>query len=190
MSVGIAFDLRALQDGFKAHKKRGIGVYTRNIISRLNRAPSQLAIKTFHDPALESQEAESYGSIPYPAPPIEFLTQLIRPYFRTHLLYKYSLQNSMRKSGANLLFFPSHLDVPFGMRGPFAVTAHDIIQVALKGENDTLKRKIDFIRQRAALRNAALVISVSEHTKNDLVKHVGIESEKVVVVPNCVAPKF
>ncbi|HJM82011.1 MAG TPA: glycosyltransferase family 1 protein [Nitrospinota bacterium] len=190
MSQGVAIDLRALQYGFKAHKKRGIGEYTRNLVSRKSLASPKLEITAFHDPLLDTSEVEKYDSLPFPAPASKLFTPFISKNAINNIFYCRSLNKAMKQCGAKLLFFPTHLDVPFGLSRPFAVTAHDLIQVAVKGENETIMKKIDFVRQKTALQKAVIIISVSEHTKHDIVNYADINPDKIVTIHNGVGSQF
>lgn len=188
----LGFDLRALQDGFKAHKARGIGVYSRNLIQRKNLAPADLDITSFYDPGYESSEAGKFGATPYK---IGKLAGFIRPRMKEYAfqttVFRRAVERTLRASGAGLLFFPSHLDVPAGLRVRYAVTAHDMIQAALQGKfYNSFKHKVDIARQVQTLRGAAHIIAVSRHTKDDVVKHAGVPEGKVTVVYNGVDPGF
>lgn len=188
----IAFDLRPLQAGFKAHKARGIGVYTRNIIARRHLAPGDVELAPFHDPRYESVESVSHG-----ANPVELgvLARLFSPYLKEfinqRLFMRCSLERFAEKSGADILYFPTHLDVPPGLRVPYAVTAHDMIQSALKDRfYGSLKNRLAVSRQMEALRGAAVIFAVSEHTKKDVVKYAGADPAKIIVASNGVDAVF
>jgi len=188
----VAFDLRPLQDGFKAHKARGIGVCTRNIISRRSLAPGTIAISPFHDPRYESEEAVRHGSVPLE---LGAVARSVSPYLKEfivqRLFMRRSLERFAEKSGADIFYFPTHLDVPPGLRIPYAVTAHDMIQSALKDRfYGSLKNRLAVSRQMDALRGAAVIFAVSEHTKKDVVKHAGADPSKIIVTSNGVDSVF
>lgn len=185
----IGFDLRPLQSGFKAHKERGIGVYTKNLFDRFSMAPADLSIVGFHDPY--------YGRC---APgSLEFkmgsLSRILRPrlkeYFNQHLLMRKAIDRSLKSANVERIFFPTHLDAPAGLQTPYAVTAHDMIQSALMNRYyNTFKHKIHIAKQVEVLKGAGLIIAVSHFTKKDVVKHAGVDPGRVVVVHNGVAPDF
>ncbi|MBF0292734.1 MAG: glycosyltransferase family 4 protein [Nitrospinae bacterium] len=188
----IAFDLRPLQAGFKAHKARGIGVYTRNIIARRHLAPPGVELTPFHDPRYESVESASHGSVPLE---LGVLARLFCPYLKEfinqRLFMRRSLERFAQKSKADILYFPTHLDVPSGLRIPYAVTAHDMIQSALKDRfYGSLKSRLAVSRQMDVLKGAAVIFAVSEHTKKDVVKHAGTDPAKIIVASNGVDTVF
>lgn len=188
----VAFDLRPLQDGFKAHKARGIGVCTRNIIARRHLAPKTIEITTFHDPRYESAEAIRHGSVPVTLGAVaRLLSPHLKEFINQRLFMRCAVERFAEKSGADLLYFPTHLDVPPGLRIPYAVTAHDMIQSALKDRfYGSLKNRLAMSRQKEALRGAAVIFAVSEHTKKDLVKHAGADPSKIIVTSNGVDSVF
>ena len=185
------FDLRALQYGFKAHKMRGIGVYTKNLISRKDQTPEGLALAPFHDSGFDAEEAKSFGSKPYP----EIWTARLRPFLKEYIwwhgLYRGAIGEACGKNNVDIMFFPTHLDVPLGLDAPYAVTAHDMIQAALgQSHYSSVKWKIDFWRQRKILKGARLIICVSHHTRNDVAEFSGAPLDRMVVIPNGVGPEF
>lgn len=188
----VAFDLRPLQAGFKAHKARGIGVYTRNIVNNRHLTAGTLEISPFHDPRYESVESSRHGSVPVE---ISLSARLFSPYmkeyFNQRLFMRRALERFAVKSGADILYFPTHLDVPPGLRVPYAVTAHDMIQSALKERfYGSLKNRLAVSRQMDALRGARVIFAVSEHTKKDVVKYAETDPGKIIVASNGVDSVF
>ena len=76
----LGFDLRALQAGFKAHKTRGIGIYTRSLVQRLSLAPDGFAMQAFHDANFEAVEPEAFGSVQYETSPANALRPFVKEY--------------------------------------------------------------------------------------------------------------
>ncbi len=93
---------------------------------------------------------------------------------------------------ADVFFFPatySYVPVP---RTPVVVTAHDAIAESLP--DLVVPARLDRWRwaakQRLALRRAALVLTVSEAAKNDVVTTLHVSSERVRVVAEAADPRF
>lgn len=83
---------------------------------------------------------------------------------------------------AQVLFAPSFFEVPLGLAIPQVVTIHDMtasLFPAQRGED--VSKKID-CRTKLACAKAEKIISVSESTKNDLLKIAKIGGGKVEVV--------
>ena len=179
--TNLGFDLRGLQEGFKAHKKRGIGVYIRNLAARTHLAPRELAIFPFHDPCMEAEEPLALGSEAYDIRYVAPLRPLTRQYVWQHFLFRPVIGAAARKRKLDAFFFPSHLDAPAGMSIPYAVKAHDLIQAALGEMHSSLKHRAHVMKQISALRGARVIIANSHHTKSDVVKFAGVAPEKIVV---------
>jgi glycosyltransferase involved in cell wall biosynthesis len=80
--------------------------------------------------------------------------------------------------------------IPPGFRGPSVVTVHDLSferMPWLMAPRDRLLFRT-FVPRSA--RRADRVLTVSEHTKRDLVERYGIAEDKIVVTPNGVDPMF
>lgn len=188
----LGFDMRPLQKGFKAHKERGIGVYTKSLITRRELAPGELSIIPFHDSCYEAGEAIKTGSTEYTVGRLmSFARPYMKEYFNQHLLMRRVIERTLKKAGANRMFFPTHLDAPAGLKAPYAVTAHDMIHSALLDRHySSFKQRMHISKQIEVLENASLIIAVSNHTKEDLLRYARVEEGRVVVVHNGVEKDF
>lgn len=76
------------------------------------------------------------------------------------------------------------------------VTIHDLTPykypelILSRSKLKIVKQNLYFVLQKKALKQAKRIISVSENTKRDLIEMFGIESEKIVVVPDGVGKDF
>jgi glycosyltransferase involved in cell wall biosynthesis len=99
----------------------------------------------------------------------------------------WSLPRLLRRVGAGLVH--TQYAVPFRSPCPAVVTIHD-----LSYEDDALIGRRDGIVFRRivprAARAAARVLTVSERTKQDMVRRYGLDPHQVVVTPNGVDPAF
>ncbi len=190
--VRTGFDLRPLQARFKAHKERGIGVYTRNLISRGELAKGALEILPFHDPLYESLEPLSHGSTELsPGLFTRIVGGNIKEYFRQHLLSRRDIDTHCVRNRIERLFFPTHLDAPAGLKCGYVTTAHDMISSALREKHYTsIKSSFHIRKQIETLRTAEKIVAVSEHTRSDVIKYTGIDPGKIDVVYNGVEPDF
>ncbi|MDH5757589.1 MAG: glycosyltransferase family 4 protein [Nitrospinota bacterium] len=188
--TAIGFDLRGLQDGFKAHKKRGIGVYIRNLAARAHLAPPELSLHGFYDPGLEAEEPVAMGAEAYDIRYISPLRPILRQYVWQHFLFRPVIKAAARKNRLDAFFFPAHLDAPAGVGIPYAVKAHDMIQAALGEMHSSLKHRAHVMKQISALKGARVIIANSHHTKGDVVKYAGVDPKKIVVAHLGVDPEF
>lgn len=96
----------------------------------------------------------------------------------------------LKKRGVTLLHIP-HYNVPMFYRGDFAVTVHDLIHLVLP---EFLPNKLAYWYAKIvigyAVRKAKVVFTVSENSKNDIVRMFKANPEKIVVTYNCVDPVF
>lgn len=184
-------DVRGLQDGFKAHKRRGIGVYIRSLIGSGGLAASGLDARYFHDAAYEDAEPRSLGSMAIGGGAAPIVKRLMKEYAWIHFGFWRYAAPQLGRAGVNLAFFPTHLDVPIGVGMPYVTTAHDMIQAVLQKKfYVSWKHKVDIARQKEALRGARLVIAVSRHTKEDVVRIAGVDPDRVMVIHNGIDPGF
>lgn len=88
------------------------------------------------------------------------------------------------RTGASLLHLPDPYGTPIDPRVPRVVTCHDLIPTVL--HEDYLPRfpgrHVQRLRDHIRYRTARRVIAISEHTKRDLIEHVGIAPDRVDVV--------
>jgi glycosyltransferase involved in cell wall biosynthesis len=106
-------------------------------------------------------------------------------YQRHKLERRLFLGTLARRSGARLLHLPDPPGTPLDQRLPRIVTCHDLIPLVLARDYlapipgaRALQWARDFARYRTALR----VIAISDATRRDLVKYLGISPERVDVV--------
>lgn len=100
-----------------------------------------------------------------------------------------------RRAKLNLLHVP-HFNVPLLWRGSFVVTIHDLILDEFPTERATTLQKLPFaIKFRAyqasvrhAVRDSRQIITVSEHSKQRLIKSFRLPAEKVTVTYESVDP--
>lgn len=98
-------------------------------------------------------------------------------------------------SGANILHYP-YFDLffptlPLRKRLPTVVTIHDVIPLLFPKAYPPGKRgKIMHLKQKIALKSAKAIITDSEASKTDIVRHLGVKAEKVHVVYLAAAREF
>lgn len=73
---------------------------------------------------------------------------------------------------------------------PFAFTIHDLVHLRVPAESSALRRLYYAMVVRPATRRAASILTVSEHSRQDVVDWAGIDERKVHVVGNGVSPLF
>jgi glycosyltransferase involved in cell wall biosynthesis len=79
---------------------------------------------------------------------------------------------------------------PVRHRGPTVVTIHDLIHLQFPADHGLRHRLFYRWVVGPAARRAGAVLTVSRHSKNDIVRRLGVDPERVVVTPNGVDPVF
>jgi glycosyltransferase involved in cell wall biosynthesis len=82
----------------------------------------------------------------------------------------------------DLWFFPLAQEAPVWLNRPFVVTVHDIYPDIHQLSNSGYKQKLYLLMQRTIYRNAKKVISVSDNTKVDLIREMGITNDKITTI--------
>jgi len=182
--MNIVLDGRPLQQGFREHRKRGIGRYAEALIPRLPRLDPDLKIGLL----LNTRNAlPDSGIVHGPAKmifhPVPWFLCLNEEVLDTWLY----LPHTLKKSGARLFHFLTHMDaapVPAGSRS--IVTVHDMIPAVLRHRYasgwNPLYRAYLLLMERAA-RKADLVITISESSKRDIIRYAGIPESRIRVIP-------
>ena len=93
------------------------------------------------------------------------------------------------RDGLDVLFCPVNV-VPLTVQTPTVVTVHDLAFLATPEAFHASKRRYLALMTRRSVRRARRVIAVSAHTKGDLVRHFGVQPEKITVIPNAVETRF
>jgi glycosyltransferase involved in cell wall biosynthesis len=92
--------------------------------------------------------------------------------------------------GTDLLHVP-HYNIPVLRSGRILVTIHDIVHLTFEKYRQSAKGWIyAWPMLRAATRKACHIITVSEHSKAQLVRHVGVPRDKITVIYNGVSSDF
>lgn len=97
----------------------------------------------------------------------------------------------LNKVPADITWFP-HFTVPYFYNKPYITTVHDLTLSFFPGKkmNSFIHRTVYFLILRNALKNSKHILTVSNHTKNDLIKHEKIKKEKISVAYNAVNNTF
>lgn len=188
MSFAVGFDTSALDPSFKEHAARGIGRYVREL-------------KRFFDTC--ACHASADVSVAYfdhslftPPPMLDRLVEaapLGRQTLRQQIVYPLYL-GGQRTARFEALHFPAHMDAPSWSSKPYLITVLDLIPVVCRdlyaavtpGWRFRLARWLEL----RAIRNAALIIAISQHTARDVERILGVPPENIVVTPLGVAPQF
>lgn len=85
-------------------------------------------------------------------------------------------------------FFPT---LPLKLITKTVVTIHDVIPLVFpKHYRPGKKGKVNFLRQKLALKAVNRIITDSESSKKDIIKHLGVAEEKITVIYLAANPKL
>ena len=94
-----------------------------------------------------------------------------------------------RNMNPDVAFVP-HWGPPLACDVPVVTTIHDVIQVALPEYRGKLQHRAYFSLARAGALSAAAVLTDSDFSRDDIVKHLGVLRERIHVAPLAVDSCF
>jgi len=167
----IALDVRKYND-------YGIGTYIHNLVEQLALLDSPHRFLLFASPEEENTESfpKNWGVAP------------VR-YGKYSLSELFFFAGKARAQGVSLFHSP-HYTLPFGLKGRAVVTIHDLIHLRFPQYFSLLQRSYSYGMIWHALRAARLVITVSEYTKQDILRTFRVREDKIVSIPLGVSEQF
>ncbi len=171
MRIGI--DVRTLQTG---SGWRGVGVYTQHLVEALMRIDEGNEYFLFAGSRMNVQHLPEHFkrniiSLKRPSKNIIFWDQLCWH----HLLKKWKIDIFHSPFYASPLFVPKKTAV--------MQTVHDLIPLIFK-KSTSAKNRLIFKINFSLLKYADRIIAVSQNTKNDILRLLGIPEKKVAVIHN------
>ena len=90
------------------------------------------------------------------------------------------------RSEPDILHLPNQHFARFAVvrRNPFIVTVHDMVRLCLRLDKEPIMERIFLKLDKAGIRRASHIIAISQHTRNDLIKYLGIPEDKITVIYN------
>lgn len=172
----VGLDLRATEADFKEHALRGTGRYVREVTKALEQN------KDFKLIGLYSKDFANVISNQMP--------MLGRRTIESQFL----LPRSLKNKGLDLVHFFAHGDAPAWGGLPTVVTVLDLIPLLFPklysaGKSNLRFKFARFLENQAAVR-AKGVLAISEATKRDVVRILGVDPKKVFVTPLAVPESF
>ena len=183
--TSVAFDISALDPRFKSHAQRGIGRYVHHVAEYL---------KAHEQPGLEVRWFDHESLIRSGlATKLIDLLPFARTTLRQQLLYPLKLRSGELR-GSTCIHFPAHMDGPAWCPTPYILTVHDLIPLILEPlyRANRPNWRYEFARwlENTSIRNASLLLAISETTARDVHRLLGVPIERIVVTPNGVESAF
>lgn len=156
----------------------GHGTYIQNLVTAFNQIPSSHSFSLFVSP-------EDFNRINFPAG----WGKKLAPYGKYSIGEIALLGFYARKTGIDIFHEP-HYTLPIGLRGKSVVTIHDLIHLKFPEYFNLSQRLYAKTIIGHAVRNAGIVITISETTKKDILATFKAEEKKIRVVYNGVGKGF
>lgn len=183
--LNVGFDISGIDPNFKAHAKRGIGRYVKNLYKGFQGAGFTNTNVDFFDYKLflnNSSVEKLIDCLPYGQMTL-----------KQQLVYPLKLKSSLTKK-FDILHFPAHMDAPAWSAKPYAITVLDLIPFILKDLYlpDRPSYGFWFARylEKKAIANAKLILAISEKTKSDVIDVLKVPEEKIKVTYLGIDDKF
>jgi glycosyltransferase involved in cell wall biosynthesis len=170
--VKVAFDASALKQRYSHH---GIQVYTRNLLNALRGAAGDrgMEIRPFVPASNESNPA--FPDQPGFRPRTSALVRFDR-------LWRYGGATARAwLDGADIMLNPNGASLPIGTLLPTVTTIHDLTPMVMPCFPRRITLLLRFLLSRSA-RSSAAIITVSENSRQDIVRLCGVPPSKVHMV--------
>jgi glycosyltransferase involved in cell wall biosynthesis len=182
----ISLDISALDPNFKEHAQRGIGRYVSELKKFFDRnnLPDGTALEYFDHRNVGGKFGRGVSRL------IDFL-----PAGRATLKQQLLLPQLYGRLGRDrLLHFPAHMDAPARGMPPYYLTVLDLIPQVLsdlyRAEKADWRFRLARHFENQSIRNASLLLCISECTAKDVNRILGVPWEKLRVVPLGIDQKF
>jgi glycosyltransferase involved in cell wall biosynthesis len=165
---------------------RGWSRYTLNLLQELSRLGVELFL--YSDLPFHPEHRERLT-----APNVHFREAMVGRYVRWEQVW---LPRACEKDGVDLLHSPSNFGLPWSSRCPRVLTLHDAIDRVYYASRLPLSDRLRprYLQSRLmhwyARTRADHVITVSHHSRDDLLKHLGLPRERVSVVYEAADARF
>jgi glycosyltransferase involved in cell wall biosynthesis len=172
-SLKVAFDASALKPQYNHH---GIQVYTRNLLAAVQRTagPSGLEIRPFV-PAAEDATTGKFM-------PEQGFSPRKSALMRFDRLWRYGGATAAAfLDGADMLLNPHGVSLPLNTLLPTITTIHDLTPMVMPCFPRRTTFFLKFLLARSA-KSSAAIITVSENSRQDLIRICGVPESKIHVV--------
>jgi glycosyltransferase involved in cell wall biosynthesis len=168
--VRVAFDSAALKARYRNH---GIQVYARNLLGSLCDAAPHCGMEI--RPFVSAGNMAAFKKEPNFLPRKTSLLQFDR-------LWRYGGASiAAFLDNADIMLNPNGASLPISALIPTVTTIHDLTPMVMPSFSRRITFLLKFLLTRSA-RNSAAIITISENSKQDIIRLCGVPAEKVHVV--------
>jgi len=172
--VKVAIDIRRMTEF-------GVGTYIRNVVKTLARLDRESKYFLIGSP----EKVAECGPLPgnFHAVPLADRENTLKGSLEFRAIVK--------RLQCDVAHIPHLFWIPRGLPCPYVVTVHDLLE-HMYGARDrsNLRRRMHLQLTRRALRKAARVVAVSQFTKSEIEKIMGIPDARIEVVYNAIDERF
>ncbi|MGA7684230.1 MAG: glycosyltransferase family 1 protein, partial [Terriglobales bacterium] len=170
----VAIDIRRMTEF-------GVGTYIRNVVRTLARLDQNSTYFLVGSPARMAE----CGPLPANFQSVELTAD------DNTLKGCVEFRAVVRRLGCNVAHIPHMFWMPRGLSCPYVLTVHDLLEHMYGSRNfSSLRRSMHFYLTRRVLRGAARVMAVSQFTKNEIEKLLGVADDRIEVVYNAIDERF
>ncbi|HEY1939521.1 MAG TPA: glycosyltransferase family 1 protein [Candidatus Angelobacter sp.] len=171
--VKVAFDASVLQPRYRNH---GIQVYARNLLCGLSRSAERYGIEI--RPLISKKKDESTNGL-NDAPGFHLRKTSLQRFDR---FWRYGgAAAAAFLDRADIMLNPNGASLPIGALLPTVTTIHDLTPMVMPCFPRRMTFLLKFLLSRSA-KSSAAIITVSEHSKRDIVRLCGIPESKIFVM--------
>jgi glycosyltransferase involved in cell wall biosynthesis len=172
--VKVAIDIRRMTEF-------GVGTYIRNVVRTLARLDQDSTYFLVGSPARMAE----CGPLPGNFQCVELTAD------DNTLKGCMEFRAIVRRLGCNVAHIPHMFWMPRGLSCPYVLTVHDLLEHMYGSRNfSSLRRSMHFYLTRRVLRGAARVMAVSQFTKSEIEKLLGVADDRIEVVYNAIDERF
>jgi glycosyltransferase involved in cell wall biosynthesis len=183
----VGLDTSALDVSFKEHAGRGIGRYVRELKGYFDRESDAAMSAQAGRGANELVDIAYFDHADIVSDKAVNWLPAGRMTIKQQLLYPVRLGRESRKREIDCLHFPAHMDAPSWSPLPYAVTVLDLIPLICadlyKADSPSWRFALARWFELRGIRNAALVLAISQCTADDVHRLLGVPYERIVVTP-------
>lgn len=152
----------------------GIGRYVTDLVRNMAAAESGMTVSLIEDPSARLHAA--FNSISCSLSPFSLRQQWVVP-------------GLLKKSGAAIYHSPYYL-MPYRLPVPVVLTCYDFIPLIFPEYFTSRQRIVYRIANKLAFKAASRVITISETTRRDAVRLLGVKQERMQAIPLGVDSRF
>jgi len=171
--------MRIAVDAYEINRNyTGVGRYTFDLINALTKIDKENEYTLFFK---ESSELSSS---------LKEVNKIFLPSEKGYTHWQNFILNPELKKGNFDLFFATNYSLPIFFKGKSVLTVHDISWKVLKNDYSLKERILKEIKSVISFKKASLIFTVSEFTKDEVVKYYKTGPNKIIAIHSAINDKF